>query len=170
MVLDPQHHSDKDPTLPQPGCISLLQGTKNQPQPKLHCIPVTWYLFAVDTTCEVYSQWVTHPQGNFKALIYPLLQTVSFILYKKVAAQQSALCLIFKFYLLHCHFQCSFKHAQVKQQKQKHAFTWCCFCYLGVIFDSFSHFSPLEQVTKSQRFQWFPLLLIVQVLQVRFLH
>lgn len=40
---------------------------------------------------------------------------------------------------------------------------------LGVIFESFSHFRPLEWVTKSHRFQWFPSSFILQVLQVRFL-
>lgn len=57
--------------------------------------------------------------------------------------------------------------------REKKIFTWwCCSvsCYLGVISDSFPHFNPLEPVTKSQRFQWFPLSLTVQVLPVRFLH
>lgn len=113
MVLDPQHHPDKDPTLPQPGCISLLQGTKNQPQPNLHY------------SCHMISICCGHYLSSLQSVGYSptrqlqssylstLLQTVSFILYKKGAARQSAPGLIFKFYLLHCHFQCTFKHAQV---------------------------------------------------------
>lgn len=101
----------------------------------------------MDTTCQVYSQGLPTRQFQSSYLSF-LLQILSFILYKKVAAQQNALCLIFKFYLLHCHFQCTFKHAQVKQQKQTHAFTWCCFCYLGVIFDSIF---PLQSLRTSHQ-------------------
>ena len=121
----------------------------------------------MDTTCQVYSQWVTHPRGNFKACIYPILQTVSFILYKKGATWQSTLGLIFLPFTLTSSAP-SNMHKWNNKNKNMPLLDVAS-AILGVIFESFSYFRPLERVTKSHRFQWFPSSFILQVLQVRFL-
>lgn len=161
----PQNHSQPFHSGFQAAYLCLRN--KNQPWPDLPCIPII-SLFALDTTCQVYSHWVIHPQGHFKAHTHSFADNVIYSLQKGKSTAKWPLV-----YLEVLPFTLSLPVYLQTCTREKKIFTWwCCSvsCYLGVISDSFPHFNPLEPVTKSQRFQWFPLSLTVQVLPVRFLH
>lgn len=75
----PQNHSQPFHSGFQAAYLCLRN--KNQPWPDLPCIPII-SLFALDTTCQVYSHWVIHPQGHFKAHTHSFADNVIYSLQK----------------------------------------------------------------------------------------